>query len=847
MKINVLFKSIALLISFATLAIAQNPQPTTTPRVVGEVNVTATKANTDPLYTKFRKLSEATNAFSGDYATVNNLSLQRDAATFNLRSGEIYFLASAEGKTTGAVFFGDGEISLTPPVEAEKKMLKFFTDSPDFKEQFSQLVIFFTDQTLEDVKKSSNVKMSSNGSQAARARDAFRLKEDLLQNRFRYNITTRILMDAYGTPRPGFFTAFIEGKKYNKLVYQLDPIGIAEVSPEQVMLYNYESGNQGIWTAFHLADEYKKGTATSSQDRRIFDLTNHQIDVTVRGTKLIATDKATMTMRVAGQRVLPFELFPTMQVKRVIGENGEEVQIIQEDKKKDGSLAIILPSAPEVGKPFALTFEYEGNDVLLSAGTGNFILNPAARSSWYPNNGGTQFGDRANFDIMLRYPKQFVMVGVGEMVEPEKTEGDLKIAHWSSKGVEMAVAGFNYGDFIKKDIDDTVAGYGLEVYVNKEIPEELRGYQLSVETAQNNARNAGGTLDNAPNIGSVTTSSLARTVLGESQNATRLYNSYFGKMPFKRIAMTQQPAGNFGQAWASLVYMPYFAFISESQRAEIFGRGGKDAFWREVGAHEIAHQWWGHAVGWTSYHDQWMSEGFAEFSKSLYIQYVKKDIDKFNEFWDESRRQITEASPATMNKKPYTVGPITQGYRLNTAKTGNIARFLIYPKGAYVLHMIRMLMFDQKNGDAKFSKMMKDFLATHYNKDVSTEDLKAIVEKHITPEMNIDKNGKMDWFFDQWVYGTEIPAYKFEYSINKTDGKVIMNSTITQSDVNDNFVMPVPIYFDFGNGWVPMASVTVVGNKPYDLGSIELPKVPKKVAICAFSDVLATKIENIKK
>lgn len=848
MKINVFLKNIFVSAALATCVFAQNPQPTPTPKVVGEVTVTATKANTDPVYTEFRKLSELPNSFGGEYAVVNNLSFQRDAATFNLRSGEMYFLTAAEGKTIGAVFFGDGDISLTPPVESEKKMLKFFTDSSDFKEQFSQLVVFFTDQTFDEIKKSPNVKISSKGSQSAKARDAFRSKEDLLKNNFRYNITTRILMDVYAPPRPGFFLSFIEGKKNSKLIYQLDPLGIEQVSPEQVALINYSTSERGIWTAFHLADEYKKGTGTSSQDRRVIDLTNHSIDFSIRGTRLFATDKVTMVSRVPGERVLPFNLYSSLRVKKVSVENGEEINLIQESKDKDGGLGVILPSAPEVGKPFTLTFEYEGDNAVRQAGTGNYILIP--RTSWYPNNAGTSFGDRATFDMTIHYPKQFVMVGVGELVEPEKLEGDMKVAKWSSKGIEMAVAGFNYGDFIKKEVADSGSGYGLEVYVNREIPEELRAFQLSVENAQRNSINnssSGQLLDTTPNIGAVSTSSLAQTVLGESQNAARIYNTFFGKMPYKRIAMTQQPAGNFGQAWGTLVYMPYFAFINEGQRAQIIGQGGKSDFWREVGAHEIAHQWWGHAVGWTSYHEQWMSEGFAQLSTSLYIQYVKKDMDKFNDFWDDQRRQIVEPSPATMGKKPYTIGPITQGYRLNTATTGSVAQRLIYPKGAYILHMIRMMMYEKKGGDARFSKMMKDFLATHFNKDVTTEDFKAIVEKHITPEMDIDKNGKMDWFFDQWVYGTEVPGYKFEYSVNKTDGKTVMTANITQSDVSDNFVMPVPIYLDFGNGWVPLGSVTVVGNKPFDLGSIELPKAPKRVAICAFSDVLATKIENVKK
>lgn len=839
MKSNLIFRSAFLMFCLAVSAYAQKPSPT--PPIVGEVTVTATKANNDPVYKELRKLSESPNAFGGDYATVNNLELRRDAATFNLRSGEIYFLTPAEGKTTGAVFIGVGEMSLTPPVESEKKMLKFFTDSSDFKEEFSQLVIFFTDQTFDEVKKSPNVKMSSNGAQAGHARDAFRDKEATLRDEFRYNITARTLTDIYAAPRLGFFACFVEGRKNGKLLYRIDPLGIERVYPEQVELLNYSLTNRGIWAAFHMADEYKKGTATNSQDRRIYDETNHQIDATIRGTRLFINDKITMTTRVPGQRVLPFELYPTLRVKRVSGENGEEISIIQENKNKDGSLAVILPSAPEAGKPFTLNFEYEGDEVLQNSGTGNFILNPAARSTWYPNNPFTAFGDRSTFDMTVRYPKQFVLVGTGELVEPEKTEGDLKVAHWSSKDIEMAVAGFNYGDFIKREIADSSAGYNLEVYVNKEVPDELKDYQQQVQHAQE----AGA--DIAANIGAVSTSTLAQTVLGESQNATRIYNNFFGRMPYKRIAMSQQPAGFFGQSWGTLVYMPYFAFISESQRAQIFGiRGGKDGFWREVGAHEIAHQWWGHAVGWTSYHDQWMSEGFAEFSTSLYILYVKKNINEFNEFWENQRRMIVEASPATKGLKPYTIGPVTQGYRLNTAKTGGVARYLIYPKGAYILHMIRMMMYDRKTGDERFSKMMKDFIASHYNKDVSTEDFKAIVEKHITPEMDIDKNGKMDWFFDQWVYGTEVPAYKFEYSIDKSGGKTRINAKITQSNVSDNFVMPVPIYVDFGNGWVSLGTVTLVGNKSFDLTNIELPQAPKRAAICALSDVLATKIENVK-
>ena len=215
---------------------------------------------------------------------------------------------------------------------------------------------------------------------------------------------------------------------------------------------------------------------------------------------------------------------------------------------------------------------------------------------------------------------------------------------------------------------------------------------------------------------------------GPGLNATRLYTAYFGKLPFNRLALTQQPAGNFGQAWPTLVYMPFTAFLDPTQRYMATGgnvRFATNDFFEYVAPHEIAHQWWGHMVGWKSYHDQWMSEGFAEFSASLYVQQVIHGQHRFIEFWDKQKERITQANRFTNDYKPYTVGPVTQGIRLQSGKTGAAYQFLVYPKGAYILHMLRQMMFDPRNGgDKRFMEMMQDFIKSHYNEDVSTEDLR---------------------------------------------------------------------------------------------------------------------------
>jgi Peptidase family M1 domain len=820
------FAALFFVFLFSVSVICQDEKP----KISEEVTVFAE----DATYKDLRNLSTVPTAFGGEYVTVTNLVMVKNEATFTFKSGEIYFLTSAGGKTIGAVFMGSGEFYMTPPTEIEKKNLAIFTDTTEIRETFDALTMFFTDTTASAIKNSRSALIGTNGPQAEKARGIYKEKETRLKTQFRYNIASRMLSDVYAPKRRGFFTAFIDGAKWGKLVYIMDPLcATQQVYPEQVALLSYGESTGGIWTSFHLAGEYKKGTGNSWANRSIYDIKNHNMNVSIDKTRIIAKDEVTLEMREADSRFLPFDLYDSLRVGSVKDETGNSLVFIQEKRGADSDLGVVLPKAVEPGKPFKLTFEYEGGDALLDAGESNFFLGP--RSTWYPNNPLSSFGDRASFDITFRYPKKYMMVGVGNRIGTDTTEGDQLISKWSSEGVELAVAGFNYGDFKMKELKDEVTGLNLEVFTNKSVPGDIKNAQSMQDHGETN-----GTSMNT--LGSINTVQGAPMVLAEAQNATRIYEAFFGKMPYKRMAMTQQPAFGFGQAWPTLVFMPWTAFVGESMLNQL---GVRDDFWRLVGPHEVAHQWWGHTLGWTSYHDQWMSEGFSEFSASLFIQYVKKNTPEFIDFWENQRKLIVTPSRATNNRKPFTVGPVTQGYRLNSARTGNVARAMIYPKGAFILHMIRMMMFDGRGGtrDARFQKMMKDFVATNYNKDISTNDLKIAVEKHITPEMDIDKNGKMDWFFDEWVYGTEMPSYKFTYSIGVKDGKPTLSGKITQSGVTDKFVMIVPVYIDFGSGPSSIGSVTIVGNSSADLTDIPLPSKPKKVTIAALQDVLAEKIE----
>ena len=791
--------------------------------VEATVTVSTVKANTDSVYQQLRGQAKTEADFAGTFATVSNLVLKRDAATFTLKSGEIYFVPQVQDRTFGAVFLGEGELSLTPPTEIEKHTLSLFTKEESITENFTKLVLHFTDKTFEEIKASPLARMGTNGAQASRAQDAYHENQTLLRKTLRLNIELRKLVDLYNPQRPGFFTAFIDGKRYNKLLFQYDPLGIPIVSPEEVLLLSYGETDGGLWTAFHRADEYAKGTASSDEDHRIYDITHHEIDTVIRGSKLTSTDTLTFRQVDPGARVLPFSLFPSMRVSQVKDEKGRVLDFVQESKNEDADFGVIFPEPLEAGKTYKLTIEYGGGDAIIDIGSGNYFLVPPARHTWYPNNESTAFGDRATFDVTFHYPKSKVLIGTGAPAAPAAADGGTMTAKWSSGSTVLAVAGFNYGGFKKKEILDKDTGYNIEFYANELTPSFM-------------AR--------AEEVASMNTTSMGDSMLADAQNATRLFNAYFGKLPFTRLALTQQPAPNFGQAWPTLVYMPFTAFMDSTQRYMATGSAGfaGDNFWEYVAPHEIAHQWWGHMVGWKSYHDQWMSEGFAEFSASLYVQQVMRDEKRFLDFWSKQKDRITQANRLTNDHKPYTVGPVTQGYRLRSGKTGAAYQFLVYPKGAYILQMLRMMMFDQKTGDRRFMAMMQDFIKSHLNEDVSTEDFKRVVEKYMTRQMDLDENARMDWYFNQWVYGTEMPSYKFEYQL----AGAILSGKITQSGVSPNFKMLVPVYVDYGKGWVKFGSATVVGNSSVDLTNVKLPQPAKRAAICAQADVLALNIQNTK-
>lgn len=787
-------------------------------RVEGKISPLA---NSDPNYRALR------DAQLNEGLQVSSLLLKRDTGTFTFKSGVFTLATPVMGKTVYAVFSGEGAFHLKPLVAAEANYMKVVGGADEADEEFSSAVFCFTDGTAAEIRAAgtSVVPSAAVGLAWREFRDRIRKRNDpprsmlesLLGDNDIGNVDADLLADLYA-PSRSTFLAYMHGRKHEDLRFIVNESGaIPELrSPEEVALINYDPGSEheGIWYMSHLQSEWEKKTASSNEDRRWVRAIGFRIDTTIGDNNhLAATTVVRLRALVDGARVIRFDLLPALRVSSVRLGN-TEIGYIQESRKRDGSFYVVLPQGLKTGAEAEISISYEGDKVVRSAGNGNFSV--GARESWYPSL--NSFVDRATYDLTFRIPKRYVLVSVGNL-EKSWVEQDYGVTHWFSE-IPLAVAGFNYGDFKKYSKMDETANYQIETYATHEMPAFLGNAAISPTT-------------------------MAQTTLVEAQNAIRCFEYYFGSLPYGRIAITQQPQFNFGQSWPMLVYLPVSAFMDDTQRWMLMqGAAFRfNDFISEVTPHEVSHQWWGHAVGWATYRDQWLSEGFATFSAGLFLQNAGR-MDEYTKYWERERKRLVDKN--AFGLRAGEAIPLWMGLRLDTFRTPRGYNLATYSKGGFILQMLRSMMWDAKTLDQDFFDMMKDFVKSSYNQNPSTETFLAGASKHMKPQMDLAGDHRLLWFFQQWVYGTAIPKYRFEYSLkDEPEGRTRLTGKLIQSNVTENFRMAVPIYADFdGKNYVRLGQTLVLGNQAGQEFNILLPKRPKKVVANQFNDVLAIETVN---
>jgi len=825
---------------------------------------------TDPTYAALRAARP-----DGRVAAVHGLTLDRDVFHFELESGALHFLEPVAGRTVGAVFLGHGTLRLNPATAAERRQLALqLGEGKDFEvftDSFDELVLLFADDTEREIALAAP---TVRGAPDPRARQVYERWLERQRRDFHLNLQLRLLRDLLNRPgtASGVFLALLEGRKLPPALVALDPDGAGalllrdlRLGGEPSLLYVQDAHRGGLWYLSERRAAVDSGRRAPL--RPPARALQYWVATTVpRDTDLGGVTTLRLAVDEAGLRVLPVQLLPRLRIAEAVygaapprgsaagprlgGEDEPALEpeasrpaaVVQEDAKEDGAdAAVVFPEPLAKSAEVLLRIAYQGDAVLTDAGDKNYVV--GARESWYPNLG--VMGEPARFDLTYRVPAGNQVVSVGRLVSA-RVLGRESVSEWKTDG-PVRVAGFNYGQFKKLERHDEPSGVDLEVFTNPGTPDVIRTINAVLESSGRRELAGlgvdGELQNNAPQatLGTVNTARLAEAAMADGINACRVFTTYFGPLAEKHVAITQQSQFNFGQSWPSLIFMPYISFLDGTQRQRLGLAAGAKDFVNKVGFHEVAHQWWGHLVAAESYRDVWMEEGFAEFSAALAVQHTQ-GWGAADRLWREARRAIF-ARPPRSTVANLDAGPLTQGLRLATEHSPGAYRALVYEKGAYVLHMLRMLMWDgaDPTPDRRFMAMMHDYAASYAGRQASTADFQQVVERHMVPALDARGDGKMDWFFRQWVYGTEAPHFAADLRLEPAGAEVHIKGKVTQEGVSDDFRSLLPIYLELERGhFVRVGLLPLVGRAavPLDI-ALKPPKKPRGVVINARGEVLA--------
>jgi hypothetical protein len=178
----------------------------------------------DPEYRKLR------DAQVSDTVVVENVVIRRDVGVITLKRGTVSFGPAVLGRVTGGVFAGEGTFTLQPAVPYERDHIKITIGTDSVNESFDRALLFFTDNAYEELKGSSKAQAATSN-----AAGTWKDMRQHLREPGETNVEAGILADLYNPKQPGFFSAYMHGKKYGDLRFFFKPRGvIQELGPEEV-------------------------------------------------------------------------------------------------------------------------------------------------------------------------------------------------------------------------------------------------------------------------------------------------------------------------------------------------------------------------------------------------------------------------------------------------------------------------------------------------------------------------------------------------------------------------------------------------------------------------------------
>ena len=718
-------------------------------------------------------------------ARVTHLVLKRDAGALTFEDGTLYLLQPIGGQVMGALFRGTGTFSFTPSLPMERARLKLFRNTSDTTEPFTDAVLFFADSTLAQLQ--TDLRFGAGkapGDLDDLAEEAFKF----LGDEGHQSMDPDIMRAFVNGEQTGLFLAMMRRPNWDPWMLLYDPHTL-----ESVQLLVRGKGTGFTHYLEHAAQFAPQGDTVRSNgrsDRRAeARVGRYAMDVRLRssGGGLGFSATATLTI-IADTTIGPwiaFQLYDKLTVDSATWADGSPATVFKGNDSREVWLRCDRRLQP--GETRQLVLNYHGD--LLDRAADLFSIKSSI--AWYPL--ALDGKSKALFDLTFTYPDGYTLASVGDRVDTTRTADHMVRSHWTTPA-PIRNASFTVGVFDSYQVEEPG------------VP------SITILWSDATHRMLASAADESGLATNLQGKDMKRQVSGTLTNAMRFYSTVFGEPPVSHFYATEIPDLH-GEAWPGIVGLSYVTFHATDD-----GGGMNDEVFR---AHEVAHQWWGIAVDYATYRDRWLSEGFADFSGLWYFQTRRQSMDKYFEVLDRWKSDI-------MFRREIPV-PVWLGQRVvtNWKWAGRDYNAIVYEKGAWTLHMLRVLLLDLKSmNEDRFTKVMRTYYTSYRGRSASTADFQHVAEQVVGQPLG--------WFFDEWIYRSDIPTYEVAWKAeDSADGKVQVTLRVRQESVPPDFLMYVPVTLDLGNKQVARLRVKVTGAE----SEITLPPMPAKPKSVRFNDM----------
>jgi hypothetical protein len=667
----------------------------------------------------------------------HDLHVRAEDFDLSLPRGDV-FLSEVPGGTTALVLLGRGTMVFSPTPETERGQIRLFAGADTLRSSFRTAFVRVGPADLGNRLDTSRLRLVPVDAKAAR--EAQELFKDAVARSFTVDLSD-FSPDTWSLlPTTGDFLAEVRTTRFGTLTY-----ANASNEPEDITLFDRER-RRNISVYASKQRLAVQGPFYDEDDRADFDVLDYSVDASFSPDRLWLDARARLKVRVRSFALssLSLRLARTLFVRSVTADRFGRLLHLR--VRNQDTLVVNFPAPLPQDAEVSLTISYVGRleaQALESEAidAGQFaspqvidgpLIEPensylySNRSYWYPQRPASDYGTA---QIRLSVPRNFGVVcsgdpASGSPVSVRDASGDSRqlfvfVTAQPVRYLACLVSRFMSIDSREVPVQDTALPPGVE---SDRFP---RYDELNV-SAEANPRQR----------------SRARELLDRAVDIATFYAGLMHDAPYPSFTLaivdSRLPGGH---------SPPYFAALQSPVP-------GSPYVWRNdpanfpnypefFVAHEVAHQWWGQAIGWKNYHEQWLSEGFAQYFAVMYAGHAR-GAETMADVIGSMSKWAVETSDQ---------GPVYLGYRLGHIKNdGRILRAVVYNKGAMVLHMLRRLI-----GDEAFFGALRRFYTEFRFRKAGTDDFRRAIEQ--------ETGGSFSRFFERWIYGADLPTIEWSVRI----------------------------------------------------------------------------------